>query len=232
VPAPRFGGFPPERQGVGRECAAILWQARPRACSPRGKPYIIIELQYGLSILCAARSAAPARKDGACALSCAWQPQSALSFDEANTRLLTVDGTCRLFYKTRVCAGTSTVWSCFTQVLCSSSAILPVALRLGSPRHQRRSATAVACTRPQAATTEAQARHSCTDTALCSLTRRRAAQPRQLRGVHRAAQPARPDHGPGPAQRRPPHARLLHRQRQEDQRHLHLLRVAAVQAQP
>ena len=59
-----------------------------------------------------------------------------------------------------------------------------------------------------------------------------ALQPGQLCGVHGAAGAARPHHGPGPAQRRPPHARLLHRQRQEDQRHLHLLRVAALQAQP
>ena len=57
-------------------------------------------------------------------------------------------------------------------------------------------------------------------------------QPSQLRGLHGAAAAQRPHHGAGPAQRRAPDARLLHRRRQEDLRHLHLLPVAALQARP
>ena len=50
----------------------------------------------------------------------------------------------------------------------------------------------------------------------------------QLRRLHGAAAPARPHHGPRPAERRPPHARLLHVQQgrehaQGRQRHLRLL---------
>jgi hypothetical protein len=48
-------------------------------------------------------------------------------------------------------------------------------------------------------------------------------QPRQLCRVHRAVTAPRPHHGPGPALRRPPHPRLLHRGGQEDLGHLHLL---------
>ncbi|KAJ6830659.1 putative serine hydroxymethyltransferase 4 [Iris pallida] len=44
-------------------------------------------------------------------------------------------------------------------------------------------------------------------------------------------QPARPHHGPRPPQRGPPHARLLRRQREEDLRHLHLLREPPLQGQ-
>ena len=57
-------------------------------------------------------------------------------------------------------------------------------------------------------------------------------QPSQLRGLHGAAAAQRPHHGAGPAQRRAPDARLLHRRRQEDLRHLHLLPVPALQARP
>ena len=54
----------------------------------------------------------------------------------------------------------------------------------------------------------------------------------QPRGLHRAAQPARPHHGPRPPLGGPPHARILHRERQEGLRHVDLFRVAALQARP
>mmetsp|Transcript_23502 Transcript_23502/g.65091 ORF Transcript_23502/g.65091 Transcript_23502/m.65091 type:complete len:322 (+) Transcript_23502:779-1744(+) len=53
-------------------------------------------------------------------------------------------------------------------------------------------------------------------------------EPRQLRGVHRAAAASLADDGPRPAQRRPPHARLLHGQ-EEDLGLVDLLRDAALQ---
>mmetsp|Transcript_13029 Transcript_13029/g.41646 ORF Transcript_13029/g.41646 Transcript_13029/m.41646 type:complete len:416 (+) Transcript_13029:3-1250(+) len=54
--------------------------------------------------------------------------------------------------------------------------------------------------------------------------------PRELPGVHRPLQRARPHHGPGPAPRRPPLPRLPDRH-QEDLHGLQVLRVHTVQAQ-
>ncbi len=57
-------------------------------------------------------------------------------------------------------------------------------------------------------------------------------QPGKFCGVHRAAAAQRPYHGPRPAQRWPPNSWILHCRREENQRHIHLLPVSALQAVP